>query len=51
MKVLCCAYCLVLENGRKLYVKANNKVEAFDKMRLLWPNLVEGYCYRDLISF
>ena len=51
MKVVRCVYCLVLENGRRLSVGADNRVEAFDKMRRLWPVLVEGYCYRDLICY
>lgn len=51
MKVVRCVYCLVLENGHRLAVRANNKVEAFDQMRLLWPLQVEGYCYRDVICF
>lgn len=46
-----CVYCLILENGRRLSVAADNRVEAFDKMRLLWPVLVEGYSFRDLICY
>lgn len=45
------AYKLVLADGRYLAVKADNRVDAFDKMRLLWPVLTEGYSWRDVIVF
>ena len=44
-------YKLVLADGRYLAVKANNRVEAFDKMRLLWPALTDGYSFRDVIFY
>ena len=47
--VVCCVFCLFLTDGRRLYVRAENRVVAFERMRQLWPLLVEGYCHRDLI--
>lgn len=50
-KVIHGVYKLVLDDGRYLAVKADNRVEAFDQMRLLWPVLTDGYCYRDVIFY
>lgn len=41
-------YRLTLKNGRALYVNANNRVEAFDRLELLWPVLTKGYSFRDV---
>ena len=50
-EMMIAAYKLVLADGRYLAVKADNRVDAFDKMRLLWPVLTEGYSWRDVIVF
>ena len=48
MKRIRITYTLKLEDGRKIAVQADNRVEAFDKMHLLFPIETDGYTYKDL---
>ena len=48
MKRIRMIYTLTLKDGRQISTTANNRVEAFDRMALLYPIETEGFTYRNL---
>jgi len=48
MKRIRMIYTLTLKDGRQISTTANNRVEAFDRMALLYPIETEGFTFRDL---